>query len=217
MLYVDTDTLFLSPIRETWQFFHRFNDSQIAALSPEHEDPNVGWYNRFARHPFYGPLGVNSGVMLMNLTRMRQFKWQDYMLSLHREYKLKITWGDQDLINILFHFHPEKLYVFPCEFNYRPDHCMYMSVCKARNGVRILHGNRGYFHGDKQPVLKLIYQLIEEYQLDTDVYRNLLMPLDSALADEFVRKTNCGKVSDMFLVKFKEFFRESDYYYNGMK
>lgn len=33
------------------------NSSQLAALAPEHEDPNVGWYNRFARHPFYGKLG----------------------------------------------------------------------------------------------------------------------------------------------------------------
>lgn len=101
----------------------------MAGLSPEHEDSNVGWYNRFARHPFYGKLGkrnyfsklifiiyvffyclsnvgVNSGVMLMNLTRMRSFKWEEYILPLHKEYKLKITWGDQDLINILFYYHP---------------------------------------------------------------------------------------------------------------
>lgn len=215
VLYVDTDTLFLSPVRDTWQFFEKFNETQIAALSPEHEDRNVGWYNRFARHPYYGPLGVNSGVMLMNLTRMRQFRWNDYMLPLHNEYKLKITWGDQDLINILFYFHPDKLYVFPCQFNYRPDHCMYMSVCKAQNGVQILHGNRGYFHADKQPVFSIIYRLIEEYQLGMDVYRHLLMPLESALADETVQKTNCGKVSDLFLVRMKEVFKETaDYYYS---
>lgn len=106
VLYVDTDTVFLSPVSRIWSLFAQFNATQMAGLSPEHEDKNVGWYNRFARHPFYGPLGVNSGVMLMNLTRMRSFKWVDYILPLHKEYKLKITWGDQDLINILFHFHP---------------------------------------------------------------------------------------------------------------
>lgn len=37
------------------------NSSQIAALAPEHEDPNVGWYNRFARHPYYGKLGMDKG------------------------------------------------------------------------------------------------------------------------------------------------------------
>jgi hypothetical protein len=50
--------------------------------------------------------GVNSGVMLMNLTRMRAFSWTDYVVPIYKEYKLKITWGDQDIINIIFHFHP---------------------------------------------------------------------------------------------------------------
>lgn len=66
--------------------------------------------------------GVNSGVMLMNLTRMRHFQWEKYVIPVYQEYKTKITWGDQDIINIVFHFHPEKLYVYPCNYNYRPDH-----------------------------------------------------------------------------------------------
>ena len=57
-------------------------------------------------------LGVNSGVMLMNLTRMRQFGWEKYVVPIYHEYKNKIVWGDQDIINI----------VYPCHYNYRPDH-----------------------------------------------------------------------------------------------
>lgn len=114
LLYVDTDILFLSPVSDIWKFFTKFNDSQIAALSPEHEDANIGWYNRFARHPYYGQLGVNSGVMLMNLTRMRQFKWEEHVLPIHKEYKLRITWGDQDIINILFYYHPGNYDFFRC-------------------------------------------------------------------------------------------------------
>lgn len=96
----------MSPVADVWNFFKKFNGSQIAALAPEHEDENIGWYNRFARHPYYGSLGVNSGVMLMNLTRMRVFKWEEHILPIHKEYKLRITWGDQDIINILFYYHP---------------------------------------------------------------------------------------------------------------
>jgi UDP-xylose:glucoside alpha-1,3-xylosyltransferase len=44
--------------------------------------------------------------MLMNLTRMRAFSWTNYVVPIYKEYKLKITWGDQDIINIIFHFHP---------------------------------------------------------------------------------------------------------------
>lgn len=208
VVYLDTDTLFISPVENVWRYFHKFNTSQVAALTPEHEDPNVGWYNRFSKHPYFGKLGVNSGVMLMNLTRMREFNWNSYMLPLYREYKLKITWGDQDLINILFYYYPDKLYVMPCEFNYRPDHCIYMSVCDAPNGIQILHGNRGYFHSDKQPIFSTIYRLIEEYQFGSDLATNFLMPLETALNSDYIRHTNCGKLFERFLKQPIKLFNE---------
>ena len=41
---------------------------------------------------------------------------------------------------------------------------MYMSVCKAaeKNGVYVLHGNRGTFHSDKQPAFRAVYKAWEE-------------------------------------------------------
>lgn len=60
VLYLDTDILFLTAPEDLWMFFKRFNSTQIAGVSPEHEDGSIGWYNRFARHPFYPPLGKNS-------------------------------------------------------------------------------------------------------------------------------------------------------------
>ena len=42
----------------------------------------------------------------MNLTRLRNSTWLPSIVQYYTEYKLKITWGDQDLINIYFHFHP---------------------------------------------------------------------------------------------------------------
>ncbi|XP_059518934.1 glucoside xylosyltransferase 2 isoform X2 [Myotis daubentonii] len=76
LLYVDTDVLFLRPVEDIWKLLRQFNSTQLAAMAPEHEVPQTGWYSRFAQHPFYGSAGVNSGVMLMNLTRIRsaQFK-----------------------------------------------------------------------------------------------------------------------------------------------
>lgn len=108
VLYVDNDVLFLSPPEEVWDFFKVMNSSQMAAMSPEHEDYAAGWYNRFAKHPFVKPLGVNSGVMLMNLTRMRKFDWESYLQPVLEQYKLEIVWGDQDIINIIFHFNTGK-------------------------------------------------------------------------------------------------------------
>ncbi|MGH0152728.1 UNVERIFIED_CONTAM: hypothetical protein FKN15_023212 [Acipenser sinensis] len=118
LLYVDTDVLFLRPMDDIWSFLKEFNTTQLAAMAPEHEIPKIGWYSRFARHPFYGKTGVNSGVMLMNLTRIRNtlFKnsmipsglaWEDLLHPLYQKYKNHITWGDQDLLNIIFHYNPD--------------------------------------------------------------------------------------------------------------
>jgi UDP-xylose:glucoside alpha-1,3-xylosyltransferase len=79
-------------------------------LAPEHEEEFQGWYNRFARHPYYGKLGLNSGVMLMNLTRMRQFEFTDKLKPIYETYKYNITWGDQCLLNILFHYYPGSVF-----------------------------------------------------------------------------------------------------------
>ncbi len=106
LLYVDTDVLFLSSLDDIWSFFEKFNSTHLAALAPEHEEEFQGWYNRFARHPYWGKLGLNSGVMLMNLTRMREFKFSDKLKPIYEVYKYNITWGDQCLLNILFHYHP---------------------------------------------------------------------------------------------------------------
>ena len=54
---MDTDTVFLTSPLRVWEHFSKMNDVQMAAVAPEHEDFSTGWYNRFARHPYYGNLG----------------------------------------------------------------------------------------------------------------------------------------------------------------
>lgn len=119
VVYVDSDILFLQPVDRLWAFLSQFNSSQLAAMAPEHEEPRIAWYNRFARHPFYGRTGINSGVMLMNMTRMRSMffkndmtsvglRWEELLMPLLQKYKLNMTWGDQDLLNIIFHHNPGK-------------------------------------------------------------------------------------------------------------
>jgi len=60
--------------------------------------------------------------MLMNMSRIREAKfkndlqkqkmsWQEMMFPLYKKYKLNITWGDQDLLNIIFHHNPGELFV----------------------------------------------------------------------------------------------------------
>lgn len=219
LLYVDTDVLFLRPMDDIWSFFKAFNSSQLAAMAPEHEVPKIGWYSRFARHPFYGVTGVNSGVMLMNLTRIRStlFKnsmipsgllWNDLLHPLYQKYKNHITWGDQDLLNIIFHYNPECLYIFPCQWNYRPDHCMYGSNCKGaeEEGVSILHGNRGVYHDDKQPAFRVVYDAIRDFPFEDNMFQSLFYPIQTKFLDTV--NTLCGRIPQVFLKQIEKTMRK---------
>uniref|UniRef100_A0A914UXM1 UDP-D-xylose:beta-D-glucoside alpha-1,3-D-xylosyltransferase n=1 Tax=Plectus sambesii TaxID=2011161 RepID=A0A914UXM1_9BILA len=208
LIYVDTDVIFLTPPEKLWQHFSLFNKSHIAALAPETEDAQTNWYVRFARHPFYRPLGVNSGVMLMNLTRMRQFKWGSFLWPLYQKYRYNITWGDQDIINIIFSMNPKRLYVYGCEWNFRPDHCMYTSTCKAaeNGGAMVLHGSRGYFHKeDKQPAFLTAYQTLRSFPLSSSsVCLKFLPTLDRKLS-LLPPTSNCAKVHEIFLHSLRSY------------
>lgn len=188
-------------------------------------------------------------------------RWEELLMPLLQKYKLNITWGDQDLLNIIFHHNPgesalsnsfksminnkrhvlmsfssffgecchyfhiqdlisvllcikkqwkskaigifflldlrlgslkitsivtydrfcktafltqalslflrpslECLLEFPCQWNYRPDHCIYGSNCESaeEEGVHILHGNRGVYHDGKQPAFRAVYEAIRK-------------------------------------------------------
>ena len=75
-----------------------------------------------------------------------------------------------------YHLFAEFVYVYECDWNYRPDHCMYMSSCKIaeKNGISVIHGNRGTLHNDKQPAFKAIYDSINEVRLHCDCATKLL-------------------------------------------
>ncbi|XP_047536978.1 glucoside xylosyltransferase 1 isoform X1 [Vanessa atalanta] len=198
MIYVDTDTLFLGPADDLWKTFKKFNNSQISAMTLEDDNPNVSWYPRFAKHPFYGKYGLNSGVMLMNLTRMREFGWVDYVTPIMLKWKLYIPWGDQDIINIIFHYHERAVYIMSCRYNYRSDQCMYGDACAdaTEHGVFVLHGSRKAFHNHKQPAFEAIYRAVDEYEIGTEPMK-ILENIDKYLMD--APQSHCGNLKDAFL------------------
>ncbi|XP_075527087.1 glucoside xylosyltransferase 2-like [Dermacentor variabilis] len=195
VIYVDVDVVFVSPIERLWQRFASMNSSHLAAMTPETEDYAVNnWYRGSARHPFYQPFGVNSGVMLMNLTRMRKFGWEEHLRILEQTYRQNIRWGDQDLLNIFFSMHRQRLLLFSCRWNYRIDHCMFGTHCTERP-VALVHGSRNVFALYSQPAFWELYQAMAEYQLgeslgDTfiDVFKDRLSKRNyTSCAHEFLK------------------------------
>ncbi|XP_052065869.1 glucoside xylosyltransferase 1-like isoform X2 [Mytilus californianus] len=205
LLYVDTDILFLRPVDDIWRFFDQFNSAQLAALVPEHEDKAASNY-RFARHPYYGESGLNSGVLLMNLTRIRKSTWIDSMVKYYIQYKPIIRYGDQDLLNIYFYHHIDELYVYSCEWNYRTDHCVNKSICKdiERNGVSVLHGSRRVMQNEDQPTFKAVYTAFKEHNISLRKERDLLTNLKKLLSK--TSNSPCGQIGHLAYTKYIEEF-----------
>ncbi|OWA50346.1 putative Glucoside xylosyltransferase 2 [Hypsibius exemplaris] len=151
IIYVDADIVFLGAVEDLWRQFEEMNETQAIAMANEHEIgmESEAYYNRHSKLPFFvPPLGVNSGVLLMNLTRLRSsnFTWE--IIRSYTKYQQKLNFHDQDLLNIYLYEHPENFYRLNCSWNYRMSHCINdTNNCHSAgtDGVRLLHGNRNAF------------------------------------------------------------------------
>lgn len=49
---------------------------------------------------------------------------------------------------------------------------MYSSVCKPAEteGVAVIHGSRGFFHSEKQPVFQVVYRAFEEVSINLNLF-----------------------------------------------
>jgi len=90
------------------------------------------------------------------------------------------------------------MYEFSCDWNYRPDHCIYENNCQMAklNGIKILHGCRSAFHNDKYQEFKLIYQIINNWKFNSNIKLFLLTKIQINFKNYSL--TNCGKSQELF-------------------
>ena len=132
VINLDSDILVLSNLTEMWvTFTKKMGDQKLAPIALNNEPTAVGFYSKGeggAKIPYYGDsshknwyaatvkqlrlliffVGLNAGVLLMNLTQMRAFKFTERSIAAHTLYNGKIKLADQDLIKIIFHGFPGK-------------------------------------------------------------------------------------------------------------
>ena len=206
VIYIDTDVLFLESPENLWKLFKRFNNTQIAGMVNECEYNNVTkcWYNSHALHPYYGRSGLNSGVMLMNLTRMRKVNWELKLISIFEKYKHQkevLTWGDQDILNVYFHEYGHSLYLLPCTWNYRPEFCMHGNVCEIASlkGISALHGSREVFKKkNHQPEFYIVHEAYRKFSFGDDFQEKVVNATSCKLTEKY-RHTGCGRMRDAIL------------------
>ena len=85
--------------------------------------------------------GLNSGVMLMNLDKMRHENWHSKMLTIFEELQSYMAFCDQDLMNLYSYFYPSELETLPCSANFRPDFCLSPESCSIKNSRYVYTGS----------------------------------------------------------------------------
>lgn len=150
VLYVDADTLVLGDLAELWQVWSSKALEQKIFLAAKESGTS---YSTRVKN-IYGPTGINSGVLLMNLGMMRQLGVT--VKTLMDVNPIPLEWPDQDLLNNWCHLKYHTCGFLACKWNIRIDyHVDAVEECRdhARN-MRdgILHGNRRAFHsGSTEP------------------------------------------------------------------
>lgn len=154
LILMDADTLFADDVRKLWSLFSEFNATQEIGLAPEQmEHLKSGWYKnrenmkpceRIRCAPFFKPYGLNSGVVLLDLDRIRISKMMGEMAAMAKKYDPEaFPLADQDFYNAYGFHHPDRVFELPCTWNVRTDSLCHISKIEP---VQIFHGSRFKFH-----------------------------------------------------------------------
>jgi lipopolysaccharide biosynthesis glycosyltransferase len=164
----DADIKLQANIEELFQEFDRFGPSTLFGLAPEltpvyrhvlylyrshHKDTRFG--EPQSSHDDQGFPGLNSGVILFRLDRMRKNSLYNRLLeanavtSLTNKYSFKGHLGDQDFYTLLAMEHPHLVHLLPCVWNRQlctwwRDHGyrdVFDAFANCNGAVKLYHGN----------------------------------------------------------------------------
>ena len=204
LIYIDTDVLFLEAPENLWHIFNNFDESHIAALAFECGSEENCWYKNGLPYPYFKPYGLNSGVMLMNLTRMRMLRWENQLVEIYLTYKKHLAYGDQDILNIFFQLNKKTLHKLSCYWNYRPHLCINGNVCleAEKNGISALHGSGQIFQkSNLQGGFYLVNEAFRNFKFE-DNFQEKIVNSTKDLLSFHKHKYNsnpCSKMLDAIL------------------
>lgn len=128
VLVLDTDVTFLEDVVKLWKILEEFEEMNMLGLVENQSD----WYVRTLSYgsrpwPAQGR-GFNTGIMLMNLRRLRLRKFADMWQSTTRQVLEDIPetrLADQDIINAVIKIYPSIVFIIECTWNIQlSDHTL---------------------------------------------------------------------------------------------
>lgn len=132
IIMLDADLKFKQDIRHLYGLFNKFNESQVIGIARDGQPVyrHLFWQyrrenpgTRVGNPPPDGLTGFNSGVLLLDLEKMRKSDQYENLITpesvefLTNKYHFKGHLGDQDFFTLVGMEHEELFYVLPCNWN----------------------------------------------------------------------------------------------------
>lgn len=154
VIVLDTDIVVIDSLQDLWDLFKLMGRNQFIGLVE-----NLSDY--YIEKQLFSALGrgYNTGVMLLDLQKMRAMRWIYIWQQEHRMLHEKIgavQQADQDIINSYLNQHTSELYQLPCVWNYQISANSLADKICSKNRYRIVHWNSP-----------------SKYELDTDIARSV--------------------------------------------
>ena len=219
-IYLDTDILMLGDPALLWERFELFSPFTALALAPVDAVYNIQKNN--PRIPYYGlpGTGLNTGVILMNLTRLRALPGGSFtgaVRSIWDQYKGNLPFPDQDIINVVGEQSPYLIQPLPCEWNFIIWQCRRLPIegsklvwtksCPAASldGIAVLHGAGGMFSTDE------VFSTVVQYWTEQDVKSwyaveglvDLEARVEKAMQEKKGDCANMPDFKDMLLIRLR--------------
>lgn len=132
IIMIDCDLKFNADIKELYKIFDDFKETNIMGIAHDaqpvyrhnfHMYRNKNKGTRVGDPPPDGLAGFNSGVLLLDLDRMRRSDIYNSLINeesvreLSEKYMFKGHLGDQDFYSLISLEHEDLFYVLPCTWN----------------------------------------------------------------------------------------------------
>ena len=165
LIYLDIDVQLNGPIEQLYDYFNHFLQDNVMGIAFEQQPvylhllneyrQQVGEITRNGGPPPDGLPGFNSGVLLLDLAKMRQSKLYNSLLNpqqidlLTKKYHFKGHLGDQDFYSLISFDYEELFYVLPCQWNrqlcqwwrYHGYSHVFDDYYQCNSSIKLYHGN----------------------------------------------------------------------------
>jgi lipopolysaccharide biosynthesis glycosyltransferase len=183
IIYLDTDVIVFKDLTNIYNM--NFNNKMI-----------LGQPVKFKKNAKTGFFSINTGIILLNLKKMREIKMEKETLNILMNKKEKYNFLDQDLINKYF---KKYLEIFPPEYHARPYNNS--ESIKFNNKSGNLYNNDYFLFSWKYPTMRHYYGYYKPSFLDIN---NKILEdwwYFARLSKYFVKKTN--NLNEIFNYNYK--------------